>query len=251
MNTKILGHRGFKSEYPENTLLSFDAALNAGVDGLEFDVHYSKDGELVVFHDFDLEALTGYKGRIFDYTAKDLTKMSINRHGKSDTLPTLESVLSLIEQFKRKSSCGNLCINVELKAGSQLYPQIEKRTLELCTKYLSLDELIFSSFDHEALFTFKEIDEKIITGVLTQSALYNTWDYLKTLRADYYHPHYLTLLPTHLQKLLEHQVKINTYTVNDESVAKQLFDANISAIITDRVTTMLDLRKRCMSETQR
>lgn len=250
MNTKILGHRGFKSEYPENTLSSFEAALSAGADGLEFDVHYSKDGELVVFHDFELEALTGHKGRIFDYTSKELTQMMINRHGKSDALPTLDAVLSLIENFG-KNHQRDLCINVELKAGSQLYPHIEKRTLDLCTKYLPLDAFIFSSFDHEALSTFKAIDASIATGVLTQSALYNTWDYLKTLDANYYHPHYLTLLPAHLQKLMAHNLKINTYTVNDEAVAKQLFDANINAIITDRVTTMLDLRKRCSVETQR
>ena len=44
-------HRGFKGRYPENTLLAFKKAIEVGADGIEFDVHFSKDGELVIIHD--------------------------------------------------------------------------------------------------------------------------------------------------------------------------------------------------------
>ncbi|MHA1371607.1 MAG: glycerophosphodiester phosphodiesterase family protein, partial [Promethearchaeota archaeon] len=47
----IIGHRGFKSRYPENTMLSFQKAIETGADGIELDVHLSKDGKIVVMHD--------------------------------------------------------------------------------------------------------------------------------------------------------------------------------------------------------
>lgn len=49
--TLNIGHRGFSGLYPENTMLSFQKALEAGVDGFEFDTHLTKDGEIVVIHD--------------------------------------------------------------------------------------------------------------------------------------------------------------------------------------------------------
>lgn len=243
MNTKILGHRGFKEQYPENTLVSFKAALDAGADGIELDVHYSKDKKLIVFHDFALEALTGTKGNIFDYSSDELRKLSIEKNGISDSLPTLEEVLKLVSSYNNPK----LCVNVELKAGSALYPEIEKNVIDLCSNYLILDNYIFSSFDHEALARIKSMDATLKTGVLTQCALYKTWDYLKTLNADFYHPHYLTLMPDHLKSLLINQVKINTYTVNDPVIAKALIASNVHSIITDCVADMLALRKEVTS----
>ena len=49
--TKNIAHRGYSGNYPENTMLAFQKALEAGVDGIEFDVHLSKDGRLVIIHD--------------------------------------------------------------------------------------------------------------------------------------------------------------------------------------------------------
>lgn len=56
--TKVYGHRGMMGLYPENTLLSFEKALEAGADGLEIDVHMTKDGEFVVMHDATLNRTT-------------------------------------------------------------------------------------------------------------------------------------------------------------------------------------------------
>lgn len=50
-----IAHRGFRSRYPENTMLAFRKAIEAGCDGIEFDVHLSKDGEAVIIHDETVE----------------------------------------------------------------------------------------------------------------------------------------------------------------------------------------------------
>ena len=60
--TKLLGHRGFSGNYPENTMLAFQKAIEAGADGVELDVQFSKDGKLVVIHDETLDRTTTGKG---------------------------------------------------------------------------------------------------------------------------------------------------------------------------------------------
>ena len=61
-NFMIVGHRGFRSQYPENTIPSFIAAMDYGLDSLEFDVHPTKDGKLVVTHDHTVESCSNGKG---------------------------------------------------------------------------------------------------------------------------------------------------------------------------------------------
>ena len=72
---KVVGHRGMPSRYPENTLPSFKAAIEAGVDAIEFDVHPTCDGRLVVTHDDTLERCSNGSGPVHDRTLAELRKL--------------------------------------------------------------------------------------------------------------------------------------------------------------------------------
>lgn len=242
MRTKIIAHRGFKSEYPENTLLAFRKALEIGAHGLELDVHYSKDGEIVVFHDFDLNRMTLKSGYIYDFTWKELKEMTIHQEGHKDKIPLLEEVLILFSEFEKEMPLSEpRILNVEFKAGSLFYSNIEEKVLNLCLRYLDKEQLIFSSFDHQALTQIKELNSEILTGALTTAALVEPWLYLDHIQADFYHPHYFTLGGENLKQMLAHNLKINTYTLNDPQVAKQLIQHQINAIITDCPDKLLAL----------
>ncbi|MBF4695978.1 glycerophosphodiester phosphodiesterase family protein [Fusibacter ferrireducens] len=242
MNTKVLAHRGFKSLYPENTLLAFRKALEIGAHGLELDIHFSKDGELMVFHDFELERMTGTKGYLYDFTCKELKKMPIHQDGHEEKIPLLEEVLILFSEFEKEKPLSEpRILNVEFKAGSLFYPDIEEKALHLCLKYLNKNQLIFSSFDHQALVKIKELNSEVLTGALTASALVDPWLYLNRIQADFYHPHYFTLGGEHLKHMLKHHLKINTYTLNDPQVARQLIQHQIHAIITDCPDKILEI----------
>ena len=69
---KIFAHRGYSGKYPENTILAFKKALDIGVDGIELDVHKTKDGKLVVIHDENIKRTFDGEGLIKDYTLKEL-----------------------------------------------------------------------------------------------------------------------------------------------------------------------------------
>jgi len=90
-----IAHRGLWSRggAPENSLAAFEAACEAGY-GIELDVQLSSDGEAVVFHDWELERLTGQPGRLADHTAADLGAMRLA--GTDEAIPTLAETLTLV-----------------------------------------------------------------------------------------------------------------------------------------------------------
>jgi len=75
----IIGHRGAKGIAPENSLSAFKKAVELGIDGIELDVHLTKDGKLVVIHDMDLKRLSGLKIPIKQLTFKELKKYDISK----------------------------------------------------------------------------------------------------------------------------------------------------------------------------
>ncbi len=240
--TLILGHRGARTYSAENTLLSFEQAINQGADGIELDIHYSKDGQIMVFHDFTLDRMCGVKGAIYEFTTEALKKFKVQFKNQYEPIPTLEEVLILILalqiKFERK-----LIVNVELKAGSDFYPDIEKNALDLCYRYLPKDQVIFSSFDHFALKRIKDIDKTALTGILTASALVDPWEYVEKLSANYYHPNYQALNGPMLKAFSQHDIKLNPYTVNDPKVARSFIENGLHAIITDTPDVMVAINK--------
>ena len=100
-----VAHRGGAEIAPENSLAAFETALEYDIDMIELDLHLSKDGIIMVFHDPSLERLTGEEGFIYDYTAEELSNFdcaSTYKNGKHDfgfqKIPTLNEVITLIEE---------------------------------------------------------------------------------------------------------------------------------------------------------
>ena len=95
----VIGHRGFPSKAPENTIPSFFYAIKAGVDYIELDVRRSKDGTLVVIHDETVDRTTDAKGYVSQYTVQELRSLDAGRWFSKEyegtRIPTFEEVLSL------------------------------------------------------------------------------------------------------------------------------------------------------------
>ena len=89
---KIIAHRGFSELYPENTLLAFKKALEAGADGIETDLRLSLDGQAVIFHDGDLKKITGVKGTP---ESLSLAQLKLLDAGEGERIPTLDELLQL------------------------------------------------------------------------------------------------------------------------------------------------------------
>lgn len=113
-NIMLVGHRGIRALYPENTLLSFEKALEMHFDLIEFDVHFTKDKVLVVCHDATLDRTTDSNGAIRDKTLEEIKLVDAGiRKGAEfagQRIPTLREVLELMAAAPYK-----VLLNVEIK----------------------------------------------------------------------------------------------------------------------------------------
>ena len=124
---KVFAHRGASAYAPENTLAAFRLAEEQGADGIELDVQLTKDGQVVVIHDENIDRTGTGTGAVRDYTLEELRKLSFHNHMEAyegEKIPTLEEVLTFVKQ-------GRMEVNIELKTGVYWYPEIEKKTIEI------------------------------------------------------------------------------------------------------------------------
>ncbi|MGE5302488.1 MAG: glycerophosphodiester phosphodiesterase [Alphaproteobacteria bacterium] len=162
--TKI-AHRGASGNFPENTRLAFEKAIEARVDMIEFDCQLTKDGHVVVFHDERLERTARAKGVVRNHTLAELKKLDIGewrkRAHKGERVLTLEELLDLVGQRV------NLCLDI--KQFPESLPGIELKLLFILSHYDYLDRAVLSSFDYRCLDRVRELAPEARLGVIFAS----------------------------------------------------------------------------------
>lgn len=211
-----IGHRGAKGYVAENTLASFQKAIELGVDGIELDVHLSSDEKVMVIHDDTIERTTSQKGFVKDFTSKELEQLGI---------PTL---MSVFESVNRKCF-----INVELKTyetSDKVTKLIERYVSEKGWKY---DDFIVSSFDWNALQQVHFLNDKIRIGVLTNTDLDLALALAKFIRAYSIHPYYHLLTTENVANMQLKNFKVYPWTINEPTAIIFVKSLNVDGIITD------------------
>lgn len=158
----VVAHRGASGHAPENTIASFELAIEMGADAIECDVHLSRDGQLFVLHDFTVDRTTNGHGLVAQTPSADLHRLDagswFGEQFAGQRLPTLAQVLDLAR--------GRARVAIELKQGPVYYPGIEQ-ALAGAIHYAGMaEEVLVISFDHHALLRLREISPEIATGVL-------------------------------------------------------------------------------------
>lgn len=236
----VLAHRGYSGKAPENTMAAFELALAAGADGLELDVHITKDGRVVVIHDHTLERTTNGQGVVEDHTYDELATLDAGRwfgeEFKGERLPTLEEVCQLVKGSDK-------IFNVELKAGVH-FQALTERVAELIVQFDLIPNTIVSSFNHYALAYMQQVNPNIRTGILYAAGLYAPWEYAKQVGATALHPHHESIAPFIVQEAQKHGFMVNPYTVDDPQDVRRMQEAGVDSIITNEVTRVKELLKQ-------
>ena len=217
-----IGHRGAKGYIAENTLESIQKAMDLGVDGIEIDVHLCQTGELVVFHDFTLERLTGVTGEIATKSLKELKTLNVNGQFR---IPTLLEVLDLIDR--------KCMLNIELKGQQTAYETCEIIQFYIETKGWRFDDFIMSSFDYNELQTVFNTNKNIPLAVLTESNMDDALNFAKTINAKAIHPDYQLLDRNKVNELQGLGYKVNTWTVNEVNDIALVKSYGVDGIISD------------------
>ncbi len=230
--TAIYAHRGAKRVAPENTLPAFAAALEMGVDGIELDVHVSRDGQLVVIHDESVDATTNGSGPVSGYTATELAQLDAGSHFDPQFahvgVPTLLDVLDLV---------GNRCaVNIEIKSCDPLGGAATEPVAALIRARNLYDQVIVSSFNPISLMRLRRLDEKIRLGLLHYMPLpadLRTRFMDELIRPDALHPGRTLVNDAYMAWARSYGCPVNVWTVNDVFEAEQLQALGVATIMSD------------------
>ncbi len=161
----ILAHRGYSGIAPENTDLAFQTAYDFAFDGVELDVHLTKDKELVIIHDETTNRTALTDKEIEFSTLADLKK---DDHSKFFRLKTRRQEIMTLEEFLDKYLDLYTVINIEIKTDQKEYPGIEEKLHELSKKYGQkyFDKIIFSSFNFQSLRNMRKLSDKYLLAFL-------------------------------------------------------------------------------------
>jgi glycerophosphoryl diester phosphodiesterase len=162
----IVGHRGARDIWPENSLDGFRRTRDLGVDGVEFDVHVARDGELVVIHDPTLERTTEGQGAVAGRTAAELAATPL-RNGGGAGVPSLDAVLEVFA-----GTAIELHIEIKTDANGRLYPGLEQRLVDLVAGRGLLEQAILTCFAPRALETVRRLStrQRLLASVNQRSA---------------------------------------------------------------------------------
>lgn len=238
MVTEIICHRGYSSRYPENTMLAFQKAVESGADGVELDVHLTRDGEVVVIHDERVERTTDGMGYVKDYSLAELRRLNAAYRWRTapQRIPTLEEYLELIAPTGMRS-------NIELKTGLFDYEGIEEKVWSLIARFGLESRVILSSFHAQTLLRVKALAPEAPCGLLNQDKLLCPGQATQDLGFQAYHPLYLRLRPRVIRELKAHNLEINVYTADGHGPLTYLFAWDVHSVITNHPRRALTLRR--------
>ena len=228
----IFAHRGAREDAPENTLPAFDLALAMKADGIELDVQCSKDGQLMVIHDFTLDKTTSGTGRVRAFTAGELFELDAGSHFSTEFADT--RIPTLAEVFDLVGNRGQ--VNVELKTDDPQGGNEVEPVIELIQQRKCYDQVIVSSFNPVALIKMRYLDPAIKLGLLYFAPLP---DYLKRawlspiIAPEALHPYFSLIDSKYMAWARTQDYAVNTWTVNDLDEAQRLADLGVDVIMTD------------------
>ena len=229
--TQIIAHRGASKFAPENTLAAFKLAEKMGADGIELDIHLTKDQIPVIIHDEDIKRTTNGRGFVQKYTYKELQQFDAGSWFSERFSD--ERILSR-EEFFAWILPKDFFVNIEMKTKVIKYPNIEKIVFQLIREYGLENRVIISSFNPHTLYRMRELHPNIELALLSKIAFRNIQQYLSDTGANVMHIKSRLLSSRMVQAMNQHDIPFRVYTVNRRSTFKQSVDKNASGIITDR-----------------
>jgi len=226
----VIAHRGASADAPENTLAAFRQARAQGADGVELDVMRCKSGEVVVFHDDDVQRLGGRPGWVRQMRWDELCELDV---GGGERIPQLDDVLEEL---------GPLLVNIELKSaprwGQRLVDDgLAESVGSIISRHGGGARLLVSSFDPLLLLRFRRRARAIATGLLfahDQARPYRQAWAAPLLAPTAVHPDRLLVDARALGRWRAAGRAVNVWTVDDPGEVRLLCALGVDGIITNR-----------------
>lgn len=249
----FFAHRGGSALAPENTLPAFENGLSLGADALELDVHYTRDGEIVVFHDETLDRTTSGSGPLAAQTLDELRRLDAGYtfttdngrtfpwRGQGVTIPTLREVF---ERFP------NTRVNIEMKVNDA---EGERRLAHLLLDNGWEEWAMVGSFHTDALNRFRALGEGRIA---TSASAGETRAFLlrvllrqtrrmrpmfDALQVPEVYSGIRVVSPTSIRLAHELDLDVHVWTVDDRDTMERLLDWGVDGVMSDRPDTVAEV----------
>lgn len=236
---KVIGHRGAKAYAPENTLASFHAAADLGIQWVECDVKLTKDGHAIIFHDEELDRCTGTHGLVKDFTLQEIREMDAGSwFGESfigEKVPTLEELLNTVLE-------RGLGVNLEIKPCPGREVETAEVMLDVATRIWpdDLPPPLISSFQHPSLETAFDMMPEWHRGLLIDEYLPNWKEVADYLKASTININGNTSTADQIDEYVEYNKPVLAYTINQPDKARALLRLGVDSFFADNPDVILE-----------
>ena len=218
---KIVAHRGASDDVPENTLLAFKKAINLGCDVIELDVRLTKDNQVVVIHDDDVDRTTDGRGKVRSLTLKQIKKFNCEEKQK---IPTLQEVIDLCK--------GKIDLHIELKAEGTAKP-----VHDLIVENDILSDVVIISFKFGLLQKMSMLSRKVDLGLIFEeyiiSKIIVSWYVGRLVGINYICCDYPTINKKIVDKAHKAGMKVYVFDVKSKKEGEKLMNMGVDEVGTD------------------
>jgi glycerophosphoryl diester phosphodiesterase len=215
----VIAHRGHGILAPENTLAAYELAKEVGAEMIETDVNITKDGNLVIIHDWRLGRTTDLTGKVHAYTLDELRKADagswFDKKYAGEKIPTLEEAI----QFGHKN---NMYMCFEVKGGNpDRALEISTRLVETLRKEDAFEWAFMSSYFHESLAEAKKMAPQLMLAPEripddVEPELEEAFRQVRYLKSDVLQIHYKYLYPNILNAMREEGIALWAWPTTTE-----------------------------------
>lgn len=228
----VYAHRGASAFAPENTMAAFNKAVEYSADAVELDVTFSRDGQLIVFHDDTLDRVSSGTGKVTEIDYSDLRNIDVGAHFSSEyegeRIPLLEEVLIAV--------CDDLIVNIELKNHKWFDDALGVAVANLVMKLKVQERVVISSFYPWNLNAFAKELPNVELAMLTLPGFGGAY-----YRSGFFQKKAINLIHPYLKDVNEKFVnkqhnlgrKVNVWTVNEAADMQRMIEIGVDGLITD------------------
>ena len=238
---KIYAHRGNQSEFPENSLPAFKSAIELGVDGIECDVHLSKDGQAIIIHDETINRTSTGNGEIKNMTLADIKAVRLLNPDNSPSEEEIPTLSEMLDEFDNLKFDGEL--NIELKTDQHAYEGIEALVKELVEAKPRTYKIIYSSFNWTSIQRMTQLQPNAELALLIAEPLLAYQHLIPSFDPQALHVDFK--LVDHFEEAYETTLPLRLWTVNETTELEKWLlatDTKVEAIMTDYPRHALKMR---------
>ena len=228
----IMGHRGYQARYPENTMVSFMAAVEAGAQFVELDVTLTRDQQVVVMHDETVDRTTDGSGPVSAYDLEGLRQLDAGSwfHPRfaEARVPSLKDVLQQVAPRAH--------INIEIKSHQKTDPGsiglVEQGVIDLIAAEKAKKKVLVSSFDPDVLKRIKQLDSGVAVAFISEkSPIKATQNMCLELGVFSYHPNLAFMGRDLVPALHKAGVHVFPWNIEDAGDIRRAFSLGVDGLI--------------------